>query len=296
MSQPFGHSLNLILSPARTWLKLGPGWAMLGGVISSGAFALEGPTLLRLVSLWLLVDPLLGTLWELSGPQGLWRRLPQAQLPPPPRRGFALPYAQPGSTAGNLSLWLRRYRRWWAESYWPEMGSGVVTFGLGLLLAPLLAFSLGWPIFGLTLLSLLLIVLASVDNPDPATPGGGRLQALGQFFIPWLMGIFLAQPLNSLLLGLALCYTVVYLGGLRLVGRHHRAEILFFFGQVAVLFLLLALRLLPGAGIVALCLVTQGLFRTVYPYPETLLQKSQPYLVLSLLAAAIAIGGGLLHL
>jgi hypothetical protein len=64
-------------------------------------------------------------------------------------------------------------------------------------------------------------------------------------------------------------------------------------GQAAVLFLLLALRLLPGAGIVALCLVTQGLFKTVYSQPEILLQKSQPYLILGLLAAAIAIGGGL---
>jgi hypothetical protein len=296
MQQPFGHSFNLTISPARTWLKLGPGWAMIAGVLSAGGFDLDGLTLLRVVSLWLLVDPLLGTLWALSGPQGLWRQVQRAQLPPPPRRGFALPYAQPGSTAGNFSLWLRRYGRWWRESFWPEAGSGVITFGLGLLLAPLLAFSLGLPIFWLTLLALLLILLASTDNPDLSTPGGGRLQTLSQFFLPWLMGIFLEQHLNSLLLGLALCYTVVYLGGLRMVGGHQRAEFLYFMGQLAALFLLLALRLLPGAGIVGLCLVTQGLLRLYYPHPLLLVQKSQFYLILSLLAAAIALGYGLLHL
>src|SRR5262245_64967082 len=160
MPPPFGHSFNLSFSPARRWLKLGPAWAALAGVISAGVFPLDLATVVRVVSLWLLVDPLLGTLWELSGPQGLWRRLYQAQLPASPRYGFALPYAQPGSVAGTFSVWVRRYRRWWREEYWPEAGSGVVTFGLGIVLALLLALALGRPLFGLTLLALLLIVLA----------------------------------------------------------------------------------------------------------------------------------------
>lgn len=288
MQQPFGHSFNLSFFPARTWLKLGPGWAMLAGVISSGSWQLDLASVLQVVSLWLLVDPLLGTLWALSGPQGLWRQLHPAQLPPAPKYGFALPYAQPGSVAGNFSLWVRRYRRWWADEYWPQAGQGVVTFCLGVGLALLLALTLGLPIFWLTLLALLMVALAAVDEPDLSSPGGGRLQVLAQFFIPWLMGIFLGSQLNDLLLALALCYAVVYLGGLRMVGGHHRAEILFFLGQLTALFLLLALRLLPGAAVVSLCLAAQGLFRLSSPQPDRLLQQAQPYLMLSLAAAALA--------
>jgi hypothetical protein len=116
------------------------------------------------------------------------------------------------------------------------------------------------------------------------------LQVLAQFFIPWLMGIFLGSRLNGLLLALALCYAVVYLGGLRMVGGHHRAEILFFLGQLAALFLLLALRLLPGAAVVSLCLAAQGLFRLSCDQPDRLVQLAQPYLLLSLAAVALAFG------
>lgn len=75
-----------------------------------------------------------------------------------------------------------------------------------------------------------------------------------------------------------------------MLGNHHRAEVLFFVGQVAVVLLLLALRLLPGAAILGVFLATQLLIRTKFSQPVDLLQKVQPYLVFGVLVAGLSLG------
>jgi hypothetical protein len=247
-------------------------------------------TVLQLVSLWLLVDPILGTLWELAVQQGLWRHVTRAQLPPPPRRGFTLPYAQPGSPAGHVVLLYRRYQLWWAESYWPMFGGGVVTFGVGLGLALLLGLIFNLSVFWVVVLVIGLIVLAGLVSPDLSTVWGGRLQSIVQFLLPWLMGVLIWTPLSPLHSILAVCYVVTYLGGLQMLGEHSRAEILFFLGQVTAILLLLGLRLLPGAALLSVLLATQLLLKTKFSHPRDFLQKAQPYLILSLLAAGFSLG------
>src|SRR5262245_19968056 len=139
MQQPFGSSFKLTVAPTRSWLNLGPGWAMLAGVLTSGSLELKLTSLVQLLILWLLVDPILGALWDLSVQQGLWRRLMADQLPPPPRQGFYLPYAQPNSAAGRMVLRVRCYVLWWQEHYWPELSSHFIAFGFGAVLALLMS-------------------------------------------------------------------------------------------------------------------------------------------------------------
>lgn len=291
MQRPFGHTLTFNLSLSRSWLALGPGWAALAAALAGGSLALDLTTLLKLLSLWFLVDPVLGTFWDLLVRQGLWRRIRRATLPPPPARGFFLPYARPDSPAGRMVILLRRYRVWWQETHWPEFGPDFVTFGLGLGLALLISLFLGVMVFGLTVLALLLTWVAGYGASEQHhAPGGGRWQTLVQFLLPWLMGSALQPALSWPGLFLALCYGSIYLGGLRMLGRHRHADKLLFLGQIAAMLLLLGLRLLPGAALVAVFLIAQWLLRSNVDQPGSFLSRVQLYLVLGLLVAGFSVG------
>jgi hypothetical protein len=291
LQRPFGHSLTFNLSLSRSWLTLGPGWAALAGALAAGFLDFNLTTILKLLGLWFLADPILGTIWDLLVRQGLWRRIRTAALPPPPTHGFLLPYTKSDSPAGRMIILLRRYRLWWQESHWPEFGHDFVTFGLGLGLAFLLSLFLGFAVFGLTVMALILIWGAG-HRPleDGRAPGGGRWQTLVQFLLPWLMGSALGPSLSLSTLFLALCYSGVYLGGLRMLDRHRHAAKLFFLGQFTATLLLLALRLLPVAALAALFLIAQWLLRTRFDQPPDFLDRAQPYLVLGLLIAGFSVG------
>lgn len=282
--------LKLSLAPTRSWLSLGPGWAALAGVLSTGLAELSFGTFLQLLGLWLLVDPIWGALWELSVQQNLWRSFVPVQLPPPLARGFYLPYAQPGSPAGRFVLWLRRYRQWWRESFWPEHGEQILTFGLGASLTLFISLFFNLTLFWLTALGLGLILLAGQSSTHLTAAEGGRLQSVVQLLLPWVMGVVLWSSLTPLGLALAVCYWVTYLGGLRMLGGHRRAEWLFWLGQAAALLLLLALRLLPGAALVGVLLVAQQLVKTRFDHPADFLPKLQIYLIFSVLAAGWSLG------
>lgn len=291
MEQPFGHSLKISLTPARPWLRLGPGWAMVAGALSTGQLAFDLSSIIQLVSLWLLVDPLLGMLWDQAVEQGLWRKLATAQLGPASTTGFSLPYVQPDSVAGRWVLLVRRYQVWWRKKYWPENGQTVISFWLGALLALLIARFLSPTLFWLTLLAIALIIVAGQLSRQLSGPQGGRLQSLVQWLLPWCMGIVLWSSLRPLELALAACYWAAYLGGLRMLGRHHRADILFFAGQGAAVILLLGVARLPGAALVGVLLLAQWPLKRKFNTPADFLQKVQPFLVASAVAAGWAFGG-----
>ncbi|MFC1976444.1 hypothetical protein ACFLXQ_08595 [Chloroflexota bacterium] len=291
MQQPFGHTLKVSLALARPWLRLGPGWAALTGALSTGHTEFNLATLLQLVSLWLLVDPILGMLWDGSVEQGLWRKIAKAQLGSPSTSGFSLPYVQPDSAAGRLVLHVRRYQVWWREMYWPENGSRFTAFWLGAILALLIGLFLTQSIFWLTLLAIVLIILAGQISSELTAPYGGRLQSAVQLLLPWSMGLVLWSPFLPLLgLALAVCYWATYLGGLRMLGHHHRAGILFFLGQGAAIILLLGLRQLPGAAILSVLLIAQWIIKLKFNPPADFLQKVQPYLVVAVLVAGLSMG------
>jgi hypothetical protein len=247
-------------------------------------------TLLQLVALWTLVDPIMGMLWDLSIEKGLWRKIAKAQLGPPAASGFLLPYVQVDSAAGRFVLYVRRYQAWWRESYWPENGSHFWAFWLGAVVALLLALSLSPCIFWLTLLALLLIVLAGQISAKLSAPHGGRLQSLVQFLLPWAMGILLWSNLSPIGLALAVCYWITYLGGLRMLGRHHRSDSLFFLGQIVAIVMLLALRSLPGAAILSVLLLAQWIVRIQFNRPSDFLQKVQPFLIVAVVVAGLSLG------
>jgi hypothetical protein len=186
---------------------------------------------------------------------------------------------------------VRRYQLWWRETYWPENGRFVTSFWLGTLLALLISLFLAATMFWLTLLTIALIIVAGQLSRELSSPQGGRLQSVVQLLLPWCMGIVLWSSLWPLGLALAVCYWATYLGGLRMLGRHHRADILFFAGQAAAIVLLLGLQALPGAAIVSVLLVAQWLLKFKFNRSADFLQKAQPFLVVSAVVAGWAMGG-----
>ena len=292
LHSPFGHTLKLSLSFARPWLRLGPGWAMLAGALSTGQLEFNLPTLLRLIGLWLLVDPLLGMLWDISAGQDMWRKLAPANLPPPSPHGFSLPYLQPGSPAARLVIVSRRYWRWWRDNYTTEYGRQLATFWLGSALALLFGLFFGQTVFWLTILTLGLSFLAGQTSIMLAGPQGGRLQSLAQFLLPWAIGVTAWATLSPLRLALAVCWWIVYLGGLRMAGQHHQAGLLFWLGQATAIILLLELRLLPGAAVVGVLFIAQWLLKLKFNSSPGFLQKMQPYLVAAVLVAGWGLGVG----
>ena len=212
-------------------------------------------------------------------------------VPTPPARGVDLPYAQPGSPAGHLVILLRRYGCWWRDSFWPADKENIVTYGMGMILALVIGLVLGPAIFWLVFLTLALTLLAGLVRPDLGLFAGGRMQSVTQFLLPWLMGAVLWTEISWLVLVLGLAYWAVYLGGLQLLDKRQRAEWLFYLGQSAATILLLSLRLLPGAVVLAVLLVAQLLTRTKYDNAAELLQRSQAYVVIGLLVASASIGG-----
>ncbi|MCB0165871.1 MAG: hypothetical protein KDI79_16685 [Anaerolineae bacterium] len=290
--RPFGQTFTFKLSGSRSWLSLGSGWAAVAGALAAGIPGWTWANLLLVVGLWLLVDPILGTLWHLAVQQRLWRRVTRAALPQPQPagRGFFLPYAQPDSTAGQLVILVRRYQVWWQAYYWPEFGGQVVTFGVGLLLALTIGLALNPSVFWLVVVATSLILIAGQSSTRLSTRGGGRLPSIVQLLLPWLMGAALWSSLSLFPVVLALCFSISYLGGLRILGAHHRAEWLFFGGQIAALSLLLGLRLLPGVAVMTLSLTSIWLIKSRFDLPAVWLAKAQPYLVVSMLTAGVAVG------
>jgi hypothetical protein len=104
------------------------------------------------------------------------------------------------------------------------------------------------------------------------------------------MGAVLGAALTPASLLMAVCYGVMYLGGLRMAGNHQRAEILFFLGQMAVILLLLALRSLPGAALLSMVFIPQTLIYSKFKQPLDFLPKVQLHLIITLLIAGFSLG------
>jgi hypothetical protein len=166
----------------------------------------------------------------------------------------------------------------------------VTSFWVVLVVALFIGLALNRTVFWIVVLAATLTILAGLNPSDLRDSGGGRLQSVVQFLLPWAMGAALWANLSLPSLALGVAYWLVYLGGLRMLGEHRRAEWLFYLGQLAAIILLLGLSLLPGAVVLSTLLVAQLLVRTKYTSATILLQKSQLYLVIGLLVAGVSTG------
>ncbi len=303
MDQPVGHITQLRLRPIRPLWSVGPGWAAIGGAVASGGFALAPQTLLALVLTWLLVDAVLGVVWDLGvgdatpgGKGGIWSALLTARLPDSAPALRFLPYTQPASPGQHLAEQLSRWRRWWQETFSPQAGAEfaalIATLGLALLLGAIL----GRDTLALTLLSIVLSWLAAFAHKSEKATSQGMVtlwHALGSFGIPWLLGsLALGRP-TWVVIALGTCYAITYFGLAQQATQAVPSFRLIGASQLAAVLLLAGLRYPLAAGAAAILLLPQwGLHTWAADHstaPGAFPRHIQPFVVLSLLIAAWAV-------
>lgn len=319
LDQPVGRISQLRLYPIRPPWSLGSGWAAVCSGLAVGGLDLSPETLLKLLLAWLLVDPILGAVWD-SGvgsnggrprrQRGIYRRLLDPRLPATAPALQLLPYTRVGSPGHRLAHRLGRLRRWWQDTLWPEAGHAFATMVAGLGLALLLGAVLGRTILALVLISVTLSWLAALSQQKDLSKGAPQRSigsqgmatlwhALGEFGIPWLIGATLLGSPSRMLILLGICYTITYFGLIRytedfkLIGS----------GQAAAALLLAGLRHPLAAGAIAISLMPQwGLRLWATDHDQqppsqydhiaatgTYLRYVQPFVILSMLLAVLAL-------
>jgi len=312
MDQPLGHTIRLRLYPIRPLWSLGAGWAAVSGGLAAAGVPLSLTAWLSLLLVWLLADPVLGVVWDAgvgnTQHRGIWRRLLSPRLPDVGLPVRSLPYTQQGSPGYRLACHLGRLRGWWRETFWPEASRDFATLVAGLALALLLGAILGRSVLALVLASLPLSWLAVLsgkgdrfgDSAQPTGEGSSFValwHALGEFGVPWLIGVLVLGAPSWPVVLLGICYAVTYFGlidyerGFRLIGA----------GQATAALLLAGLRHPMAAGAMAILLMPQwglhtwaarvGRPRGDYPVAHRrYLRYVQPFVILSMLIAGLAVG------
>lgn len=288
MHQPVGRILQLRLYPIRPLWSLGAGWAAVCGGLAVAGLSLSPESWLRLLLAWLLVDPLLGMVWDVGvgntlSPtrRGVWRQLLCPSLPAEAGPVRLLPYTQRNSPSHRLAGYLARRRHWWRVTFWPQAGHEFSTLVAALGVALLVGAVLSRNVLALVMLSVALSWLTALSpagdraETSPDQPGDrqgwtGLWRALGEFTIPWLIGAALLGGPSWAVAVLGGCFGITYFGFIRSVLNFR----LIGASQAAAALLLTGLRHPLAAGAVAILLMPQwGLFNLATCRPA---RESEP--------------------
>ncbi len=268
--------LELDLRAPRTWF--GPSWAVLAGAVSSGNVALGLRSLVIVAVVWLISEPLLGSLVALSTEIAKARR--NRPPGPAPSRRLLLPYVRPGSPGRRALDWLGAALAQ-AIGDWRAMeGAGERWLLLALVTTVLGAVAGGWvPWLALAALG----GLAYVAGRRPLHSEGREIVGACQIFVAWLVGrsAFANPGYQSLLLGAG--YAAIWFAWTR---RPPLVRV-FAAAHVALAGLLAACHAPLSAGGVLLLAVPPLVLAPEGPSSQrTYLQQTQLYLMAGLLLAA----------
>jgi len=302
-----GRAVLLRLDAGHPLTALAPAWAGLCGLLSSGGMQLNQRTLVLSVFVLLLVEPLLGGLWDLlvaarqeTSAHGGSAALPadgaSGSLPAAPAATVILPFGRPDSPASRLLSVFTGGGRSLGASGWPAIAV-LLTLAFALAVASLL----GPAPAGVAAALALLLARRVWSTGHPSR----LVQALYDMTLPWLIGLAalgtLAEhglaPYRDVFVILAL-YSVAYAACLGLAqGVRLPALLALDAAQVAVLALLLARH-----ETLAVWLLGLGLIGQLAAHPALLgggsgvayVRRSGVYVVMGMLAAAVALTPALL--
>jgi hypothetical protein len=284
-------SLRLEMGSSSAWPS--SAWAALCGAFASGQMGLKAQSLLLLLLVLFLVDPVLGGIWRLVVGTDWFvpfagGRLSGGEIP-----SKSLPYTSPGSPSYRASRWLAGALAWWREDFRPYVGPEFLSLILTLAVAVTLASLLGrWiALFILVALVLMAVLLFSSHWHGAIS---FSLRAVLDLGLPWLIGHLAFGSLNWESVAFALAYTVAYYACFVLLdGRWRAATRLLNGSQVVAIALLVVVKEPILAGIAGLLLLPQLLLQPFLWRGEAEWwygQRSQPWLMASMLTAVLAIG------
>jgi hypothetical protein len=284
-------SLRMEMGSSSAWLS--SAWAAMCGAVASGQMELEAQSLLLLLLVLFLVDPVLGGVrWLVLGTDWFtpFSESPLLRGEIPPK---SLPYTSPGSPGYRASRCLAGVLAWWRRDFRPHVGTEFLSLILTLALAIMLASILGRLIILLTLVALVLMAVVLFSSRWRGATSFS-LRALLELGLPWLIGHLAFGPLNLESVAFALAYTVAYYARFVLLnGRRRTATHLLNGSQIVAVALLIIIKEPILAGVAGLLLLPQLLLQPFLWRGEVewwYLQRSQPWLMAGMLTAGLAIG------
>lgn len=291
-SSPPGRLINLQVRFAQPLTWFGPVWAALCGALASGRMAFDVTHVLSLLMALFLIDPALGTIWELALNTD-WSSPFRKPVPVENLMLCMLPYTVPNSPSHRLFHWVGRVMSWCRRAFWSHIGPALFNLVLVTGLALILAASLGRWIFFLILVALFLVALAfSISRQRGAKPLW--IKALLDMGLAWGIGHIVFEPITWPVFLLGALYTAVYWAYLSL--QQNRGEaimVCFNIPQMAIVTLLIVLNQPLAAGTVGLLILPQLSLQPFLREGGTgrwYLRRTQPFLIISMLVAALAVG------
>nr|HID15090.1 hypothetical protein [Anaerolineae bacterium] len=270
-----------------TWL--GPAWASLCGVVTSGGFGWRGEDLLRLILLILLVDGGWGTLWAALGgtdwatPLRRWRNWHFGEPTAAP------PYTLPGSPGDRACRWLGQLRAWWRDILWPACGPALSAIVVALPVTAVLGALLGTELLLLSAaaFAVMQLGLAWDGGQGSIAPGWDGVVAVA---LPWLAGHVAFGSLTLSSAGLALAFALAWGAAWRV--KSAWGCTLEIGGQLLAAGLLVALYRPLAAGFLLLLLAPQlallPWLRRGQP-PSWYVRYTRPWLMAAMLVVAWAL-------
>lgn len=292
MPEMINHTFTIELTPRRNRTALGPGWAVLASFLVAGVlrfepdfWAFNAAGLMKLLLLWLLADPVVGTIWQIVVEQGFWREFQQALRQSRPASLPLLPYTHPHTTAYRASVWLATWRSLTGNGRQTMMILPVAALGLAAVLGRAAIFYV--------IVSLLLAGWLGRELPAADLPRRRFWASVAMFLLPYLTGLAVFGAVAKAPALVGVCYWLVHLGILRLDAGREAGNRLVVVGQAVAAILLLALLKPVAAVIVALSTVFTLLLRLqIQPeQKQRLAAEVTPFVLIGLLVAAAMAGG-----
>ena len=267
---------------------IGPAWAVVCGIVASGAFAWSGRDLMIAVLAIMLVDGAWATVWwglvetDWSAALSRWSAISPGQ----PLR--LLPFAQPASPAERTQRWLARFIAWWRSELWPRAGSPLSSVMVSLGLSMALSAVIGWPALALSLAALALTQAGLL-----ARRMRGRAPSVAHGFLDvglaWALGHAALGSLSLLSAGMAIIFSVSYAAALELThsGRSNRAWLL---AQMLAVIVLVVIQQPVAAFMLTAVLAAQAMLSTIL-HGLAFARAAQFWLMAAMLIAALAVRG-----
>jgi hypothetical protein len=275
------------------------GWATLCGALASNHLRWEGQALLTLALVLLLADLAWGSLWDLATGTDWFRLIAGGSFSERSKMLAALPYTQPDSAGGRLSLRLGRFAGWWREVFWPAAGPSLLGLLAATALVVVLSLLLSARLRLLTGGLVALIGLGLVQRKRGKEPMAGHTvgeakQAMVLVGFSWLAGHLAFAEMEWASLILALGFTIAAWGVLWAARGRTWGLWLLNAGQVVCVAVMVLQKQPLVAGVIGLLffgpLALQLVLHTEDDSARSgLADRVWPWLMLSMLVSALAL-------